>query len=67
MNLEAKPPVVLTLTTWKGLSGLSYYTQCKLSDFTRLASMEGVANAIQRGEYKGILTLDSLGNFISFE
>lgn len=47
---------------------LSYYTLCKLVNATGYASpIHALPPAIRRGEFKGQLLTDRLGNFISFE
>lgn len=45
---------------------LSFYTLCKWADVTHLTDPRFCGDAIKRGEYRGILTLDAMGNFISF-
>lgn len=68
MNLEAKPPVILTPKNRADFLKLSYFTLCKLQSTTHFANpIDGLPIAIERGEFKGILTVDHLGNFISFE
>lgn len=49
---------------------LSFYTLCKWADCVMLVYPMQIANFWTRGlfqQWKGILTLDDLGNFISFE
>lgn len=47
---------------------LSFYTLARLSEETHFVyPHKGLPGAIERGQYKGELTLDGLGNFISFE
>lgn len=67
MNQEAKPPVTLVVKDRMDFLKLSYYTLCKITDATRIGSIEGLVLSIEGGWWKGVLTLDDLGNFISFE
>lgn len=58
----------IQIRTSADLQSLSYYTLCRLQETTHYADpIAGLLVAIERGKYKGILTVDSLGNFVSFE
>lgn len=46
---------------------LSYYTLCRISDTLNVASIEGMVNAVERGVIRGMLTTDTLGNFLMIE
>jgi hypothetical protein len=57
----------ITIATEADVRRLSYYTLCKLSEATHYATpATALPLAIARGEFKGVLTVDSLGNFLSF-
>ncbi len=59
--------MTIQINTSADLQKLSYYTLCCLQSVTHYADpIAGIPVAIERGEYKGLLTLDALGNFISF-
>jgi hypothetical protein len=59
---------MITVATEADFRKLSYYTLCRLAQTTHYAYPPvGLPTAIARGEFKGRLTLDSLGNFIRFE
>ena len=58
---------IILLTHTASFEGLSYYTLCRLSDATHFVfPMHGLPPLIARGDYKGELVVDDLGNFISF-
>lgn len=58
----------IMLTDTASFAGLSYYTLCRLSDATKFVfPMYGLPLLIARGDYKGELVVDELGNFISFK
>jgi hypothetical protein len=60
--------VYVDVATEQDFRRLSYYTLCRLQDTTAYADpIRGLPGAIARGEYRGRLTLDTLGNFIDFE
>lgn len=49
---------------------LSYYTLCKWSDCVMLVNPASIVSLWAQGYYQqweGVLTLDELGNFISFK
>jgi hypothetical protein len=51
-------------------NGFSYYTLCKLADKVKLCYPWAIVELWDKGHYsqfKGILTVDNLGNYISFE
>lgn len=52
------------ITSEDQIQRMSYYTVCRLSDKTHCGSVKGIILVISR-EYKGILTTDGLGNYIS--
>lgn len=46
---------------------LSFYTLCRLAEKTHYVYPHiGLPRAIERGDYKGVLVLDKLGNYVSF-
>lgn len=46
---------------------LSFYSLCRLADTVRRVDpRHGMDSALQFGDWKGELTLDALGNFVSF-
>ncbi len=55
------------VATPEDFKALSYYTLCRLQDTTHCNPIAGLPALIARGEYEGNLTLDSLGNFVSFK
>ena len=58
----------IIIRTREDVLALSYFTLCRLQDFTHFATPQAALPiAIARGEYKGILTVDKYGNFVSFE
>ena len=60
--------VTIEVRTEADFRALSYYTLCCLQDTTHYASpIRGLPIAIARGEFRGTLTVDRLGNFIRFE
>lgn len=59
--------ITMHVRTTEDFAGLSYYTLCRLADETRVVYPHyALPPAIERGEYEGTLTLDELGNFVSF-
>ncbi len=61
---------VVDVSTWSPAewNRLSFYTLCKLADRTMYVTPHlALGQAIRRGEFKGRLTLDGLGNYIAFE
>ena len=56
-----------TIKTAADLQALSYYTLCQLQRVTHYADpINGLPFAIAKGEYRGELITDELGNFRSF-
>lgn len=56
----------VTVKTPEDFRALSYYTLCRLQDATHIDPIRGLPVYIAHGEFKGELTVDDLGNFISF-
>jgi hypothetical protein len=60
--------IVIEVRTVEDFQRLSYYTLCRLQDTVNYANpIRGLPLAIARGEFKGRLTVDTLGNFLAFE
>lgn len=63
----AGPTRVVEVRTEQDFRRLSYYTLCQLLSATgRADPIRGLPIAIERGEFKGELTTDRLGNFVAF-
>lgn len=56
--------ITVIVKTREDMLKLSYYTLCKISDRLMVGSIIGMVSAIERGDWKGLVTLDSLGNFL---
>lgn len=66
--MKTKQIIVKQIKTENDLKELSYYTLCRLQDFTHYANpIKALPIVIKQGEFKGILTLDKYGNYLSFE
>lgn len=61
------PFALLTVKTREDFLSLSYYTLCCIADTLHLSAIGGMVNEVERGRLKGILTVDSLGNFLMIE
>lgn len=57
----------LTVKTREDFLSLSFFTLCGIADTINTASIEGMVYAIEKGRIKGVLMVDSLGNFLAIE
>ena len=67
-QFQTFPTKTIQIKTSEDLRALTFYTLCRLQETTHYADpIAGLPVAISRQEFKGVLTVDLAGNFVSFE